>query len=134
MTFYYVTDDHVAQDNELQAWVQDLHDNGYPVRAGDIDHGFPSSLKSRDQLVEMLTRIVFACSCQHAAVNFPQMIMYAFIPNYPNIMRQPPPTAKGVVDLKFIMKSLPTKSMTGWQIATVYTLTRFADDEVRCIV
>ena len=130
MSFYYVTDDNVSRDLELQAWVQDLHDNGFPVRDGDIDHGFPSSLNSLGELVEMLTRILFTCSCQHAAVNFPQMPMYSFIPNYPNIMCQQPPTEKGVVNLKFIMETLPTKRMTGWQIATVYTLTQFADDEV----
>ena len=118
------------QDTELQAWILDIHDNGYPVREGESDHGIPASVKTADQLNHLLTVIIFTFSCQHAAVNFSQMDSFGFPPNSPAIMRQPPPTQKGTLTEKDIMKSLPTKHQTGFTIATVYDLTRIFPDEV----
>lgn len=131
IAIYYKSDGDVTKDNELQAWIKDIHDNGLPVREGDVDHEFPKSLQSRDQLIHMLTCVVFTCSCQHAAVNFGLLDVAGFVPNTPSLMRQPPPTKKNEATLKSIMKTLPNKSQSGHQIALMYVLTRFADDEVR---
>lgn len=87
------------------------------------------NLQSREQLIHVLTSIVFTCTCQHAAVNFSQMEITAFVPNVPPVMRLPPPTRKSEANLKMIMETLPNKSQAGWHIATVYTLTRIAEDE-----
>ena len=127
----YGSDDDVINDHELAAWVQEMHDDGFPVREGDVDHKFPESITSRDQLVSLLTSIIFDGSCQHAAVNFGQLDIYGFVPNAPSIMRQPPPSSKGVVDLQYVMNTLPTREQAGWQIAAAYALTQFADNEVR---
>lgn len=120
----------VQQDTELQAWILDIHDNGYTVREGEADHGFPSSVESAEQLAHILTIIIFTCSCQHAAVNFSQMDVFGFSPNAPTLLRQPPPTEKGKLTMKDMMKSLPTKHQVGVAIATVYDLTRIFPDEV----
>ena len=130
INIFYQTDDDVSNDHELQSWVMDIHENGFPVREGDIDHEFPKSLERREQLVDVLTCVVFGCSCQHAAVNFPMMEITGFIPNIPPVMRLPPPIRKNEATMKVIMDTLPSKSQAGWHIATVYTLTRLADDEV----
>jgi hypothetical protein len=130
ISMFYQSDEDVNNDYELQSWVGDIHENGFPVRNGDVDHGLPKSVVARDQLTHMLTCIVFGCSCQHAAVNFPQMEITSFIPNVPPVMRQPPPTRKNEVTLQFIMDTLPNKSQAGWHIGTMYTLTRIAKDEV----
>ncbi|XP_078369932.1 allene oxide synthase-lipoxygenase protein-like [Oculina patagonica] len=129
IAIFYQSDDDVRKDNEVQSWIMDIHDNGFPVRQGDVDHEFPKSLQTRDQLVHVLTCIVFGCSCQHAAVNFSQMEFTAFIPNVPPVMRLPPPTRKNETTLKSIMDTLPDKSQAGWHIATMYTLTRISEDE-----
>lgn len=129
LSIYYHSDDDIQKDTELQAWTLDLHNNGYPVRDGENCHGFPSSVKSIQELTHLLTIIIFTCSCQHAAVNFSQMDTFGFPPNAPALMRQPPPTKKGVVSIKDVMKCLPTKHQAGVTIATVYDLTRIFPDE-----
>lgn len=100
------------------------------MRNGEKCHGFPVSVKSIPELTHLLTIIIFTCSCQHAAVNFSQMDTFGFPPNAPALMRQPPPTRKGVVTIKDVMKCLPTKHQAGVTIATVYDLTRIFPDEV----
>lgn len=120
----------LCQDTELQAWILDIHDNGYTVREGETDHDFPSSIASAEQLAHILTIVIFTCSCQHAAVNFSQMDVLGFPPNSPGLMRQPPPKEKGTVTMKDIMKTLPTKHQAGVAIATVNDLTRISPDEV----
>lgn len=130
LAIYYHSDDAIKMDYELQNWIRDLHDNGYPVDAGHSDHGVPTSFTSREQLYDFVTAIIFTCSCQHAAVNFSQMDVYGFPPNSPALMRQPPPIKKGVVTLKDLMKCLATKHQASLTIATVYDLTRIFADEV----
>lgn len=110
--------------------VKDLHDNGYPVREGHVEHGFPVGLNKLEELVHLLTTMIFIQSCQHAAVNFPQMDVFGFPPNSPSFMKQPPPTKKGVMDLAAIMKALPSKHQAARVIAFVYALTRLSPDEV----
>ena len=128
---FYQSDDDVCKDYEIQSWVREIHDNGLPVREGDVDHEFPDSLQTLDQLVHMLVCVVFTCSCQHAAVNFSQLES-AFIPNVPSVMRLPAPTRKNQATLELIMNTLPNKSQAGWYIATMYVLTRVSEDEVIC--
>ena len=119
-----------SQDSELQAWILDLHDNGYPIREGESDHGIPSSVKTAAQLSHLLTITIFTSSCQHAAVNFSQMDTYGFVPNSPLLMRQPPPTQKGKVTEKDIMHCLPNNDETGFAVLTMFDLTRFFPDVV----
>ncbi|KAK2554379.1 Allene oxide synthase-lipoxygenase protein [Acropora cervicornis] len=129
LSIYYQSDEDIHKDSELQAWILDLHDNGYPIREGESDHGIPSSIKTAAQLTHLLTIIIFSCSCQYAAVNFSQMDTFGFLPNSPAIMRQPPPTQKGNVTEKDIMKCLANKHQAAVTIATVFDLTRIFPDE-----
>ena len=131
ITIHYKSDGDVTNDTELQAWFQDMHENGFPVREGDINHEFPRNLSMRDQLVHVLTCVVFTCSCQHAAMTFGLMDVAGFVPNSPSVMRLPPPTNKNEVTLKFIMDTLPNKSQSSRQIALMYVLSQFAKNEVR---
>ena len=132
IVIHYKTDNDVVKDTELQAWLQDAQENGFPFGEGGIesDHELPKSLATIDQLVHVLTCIVFTCSCQHAAVNFGLMDVAGFIPNTPHLMRRPPPTKKNEASLASIMKTLPNKSQAAHQIAFLYVTTKFAEDEV----
>ena len=118
------------QDDELQCWIKDLHDNGYAVTTGHADHGVPHSFKDCKEVCDFLTAIIFTCSCQHAAVNFSQLDTYGFPPNAPALMRQKPPTKKGEVTEDNLMKCLPTQHQAEKAISAVYDLTRIFPDEV----
>ena len=121
-----------SKDSELKHWARDLHDNGYQAESdGSVDKGFPATFTTRENLAHFLTMIIFTSSCQHAAVNFSQMDVYGFIPNTPAILRKPPPSQKGEVNLRHIMDALPTKHEAAITISIMYGLTRIYPTEVR---
>ncbi len=69
---YYLSDADVTGDFELQAWATEL-----AVTAKV--KGFPA-IRTRAQLANVVTAIVFNASAQHAAVNFPQSSMMTYAP------------------------------------------------------
>nr|ABW76418.1 allene oxide synthase/8R-lipoxygenase fusion protein [Gersemia fruticosa] len=129
ISIFYKNNDDVKRDNEIQSWIFDVHKNGWRANPGHDDHGVPASFESREQLIEVLTSLIFTFSCQHAAVNFSQKDHFGFTPNAPSILRQPPPTKKGQATLKSNLATLPSKSQAAKAIATVYILTKFSEDE-----
>lgn len=72
---YYRTANDLQADTELRAWNDQLRK---PVVDGGIP-GFPR-IENRETLVKVLTRIIFVASCQHAAVNFPQLTDMSYAP------------------------------------------------------
>ncbi|XP_067249519.1 polyunsaturated fatty acid 5-lipoxygenase-like isoform X1 [Chanodichthys erythropterus] len=120
---YYGSDEKVQEDKEIQAFVKD-------VCFGMKNCEFPDSLKTQEQLVELLTVVIFTASAQHAAVNFGQYDWYAWVPNSPSTMRKPPPAQKGQVDMKYIMESLPDRGCSCWHLGAVWALSQFQDNEL----
>ena len=47
-----------------------------------------------EDVIQIVTSVIFICSVGHAASNFGQYDDYAFPPNYPAILRGKPPTDK----------------------------------------
>ncbi len=72
VNIYYDNDEAVVGDTELAAWAADLSGEG-KVK------GF-RPIESKDQLVQVLTMIIFTSSAQHAAVNFPQSSIMTYAP------------------------------------------------------
>ncbi|XP_014828891.1 PREDICTED: arachidonate 5-lipoxygenase [Poecilia mexicana] len=124
---YYTSDERVQGDEEIQAFVKDVCSFGMQ----DFDHcEFPKSLKTRDELVEYLTVIIFTASSQHAAVNFGQYDWCSWIPNAPSTMRKPPPKEKGQVDVKTIIESLPDRGRSSWHLGAVWALSQYQENEL----
>ncbi|XP_067304188.1 polyunsaturated fatty acid 5-lipoxygenase-like [Pseudorasbora parva] len=123
---YYDNDETVQKDEEIQAFVKDI---SFGMNNSDICE-FPESLKTREELEEYLTAVIFTSSAQHAAVNFGQFDWYGWIPNSPSTMRKPPPKHKGEVDMKYIMESLPDRGCSSEVLGTVWALSRFQKNEL----
>lgn len=124
---YYKDDEAVRADEEIQAFVKDVCSFGMQ----DFDHcEFPKSVKSREELIEFLTVVVFTASAQHAAVNFGQYDWCSWIPNAPSTMRQPPPTQKGQADVNLIIQSLPDRGRSSWHLGAVWALSQYQENEL----
>ncbi|NTX07762.1 lipoxygenase family protein [Myxococcus sp. CA040A] len=121
---FYRTDADLEGDTEMQQWWKDLTEHGLPV-----DKLPCQELRRVDDLVDMLTTVIFTVSVQHAAVNYLQYEHYAFVPNAPLCMRQEPPRQKGVLRAEDIAAMIPSKSQTLWQVAIGRALSSFGEDE-----
>ena len=64
---HYWDDSCVQADDELQSWISDIHGNGFQGK-GVEKHGIPDKLNSLDQLIELVTIIVFTASCRTSAL------------------------------------------------------------------
>jgi arachidonate 15-lipoxygenase len=90
---YYKTNRDIREDFELQNWYQTLRK---PVSEGGVGIvSLPASLTNRDQLIDILTIIIFTAGPQHSAIAWTQYQYMAFIPNMPGAIYQPIPTTKG---------------------------------------
>lgn len=69
---YYKSNADVLYDTELQAWSEEVMNEGRVA-------GF-KPIKTITQLIDVLTMVIFTASAQHAAVNFPQATMMTYAP------------------------------------------------------
>ncbi|KPP60437.1 arachidonate 5-lipoxygenase-like, partial [Scleropages formosus] len=101
---FYYRDDGLALWDAIHEFLEAVVNNIYK--------NFPKEVKTREEAVKYLTMIMFTCSAQHAAVNHGQYDIYAWMPNGPTTMRQPPPKYKDQVTEKYIMNTLPLLDTT----------------------
>lgn len=99
LSHFYKTDIEVAQDPELQAWVQELMDpeRGRLKGFGEDDKGTVSSVK---YLARAITFVIFSASVQHAAVNFPQFAYMSYAPAISGGLYAVPPKPSEEAGLK----------------------------------
>ncbi|KAH3880567.1 polyunsaturated fatty acid lipoxygenase ALOX8-like [Dreissena polymorpha] len=92
---YYPSDDMLNGDYEIQCWRAELD---RPIEQGGLGimgvEGVDGRFTSRDQLIQVVTSIIYTCSVGHAAANFKQYDEYAFPMNYPSLLRGRPPSDK----------------------------------------
>ncbi|XP_069502686.1 polyunsaturated fatty acid lipoxygenase ALOX12-like [Ambystoma mexicanum] len=124
---FYDGDLQVTSDTELQAWITEICEEGFPSAP---KLGLPSSFQSKGELVTFLTMGIFTCSAQHAALNQGQFDWCAWVPNMPCSMRQPPPSTKGNVTMEYIMESLPDIRQSCIQMAITWHLGRRQPDMI----
>lgn len=126
LDLYYLNDNDVVADYELQSWAQQL--------GGALDEGvgkvlgFPTQIGTREQLADIVRRIIWTAGPQHAAVNFPQIDFTTFMPNAPGATYKEP--MDGNVDEAAILQMLPPKEQTAVQVKTSYTLAGYHYDQL----
>lgn len=119
VALYYASDVDVSQDTELAAWAAELvsSDGG---RLKGI--GRDGKLDTRDELIDTATLIIYICSVQHAAVNFPQYDLMSYAPAMPLAGYRPAPTTKKGGTPADYLAMLPPLEIAELQMELAYLL------------
>ncbi|KAK9123061.1 hypothetical protein Sjap_012663 [Stephania japonica] len=86
---YYPKSNLIANDTELQAWWTDVRTKGHEDKK---DEPWWPVLKNQENLIQVLSTIIWVSSGHHAAVNFGQYMYGGYFPNRPTIVRTNMPT------------------------------------------
>lgn len=84
VNYYYADDREVSSDTELQEWWTEVRTKGHEDKK---DEPWWPTLKTGDDLIQVLTNIIWVASAHHAAVNFGQYTYGGYFPNRPAIAR-----------------------------------------------
>lgn len=122
MRVFYPSDEEVQADEELQDWVATLAaDDGGRVKGLPLsDH----KLQRFEDLHLIISRLLFVCSVEHAAVNNGQFEQFGYIPNTPGAMFLPPPEDRTPRSEANFVYALPPPSSVGQQLALVHLLSQ----------
>lgn len=86
---YYSEPSLVQSDGELQAWWTEVRTKG---NADKKDEPWWPVLKTPENLIHILTTIIWVTAGHHAAVNFGQYMFVGYFPNWPTIAQTNMPT------------------------------------------
>ena len=97
---YYKNADEVIEDEELMTWWEDIKYKGH----GDLifQNKIPEQeiwpeLKTVEDLVEIMTTIIWVVSAHHAALNFSQFDYNGYFLNRPSLCRIPLPLEEDLI-------------------------------------
>jgi lipoxygenase len=133
VSHYYPNSSHISQDNELQAWYSESINVGHK----DLrDADWWPTLATPDDLVSILTTIIWLASAQHAALNFGQYPYGGYVPNRPPLMRRlipeetDPEYANFLADpQKYFLHSITSTLQATKFMAIIDTLSTHSPDE-----
>ncbi|XP_067016448.1 polyunsaturated fatty acid 5-lipoxygenase-like isoform X2 [Acropora muricata] len=74
VNFYYTADQDVLLDQEMQSFATEI--------SAEL-RGFPREIKTRLELKDIITRLIWTSTAQHTAVNYPIAAYGAYTPNMP---------------------------------------------------
>ncbi|GAB4850033.1 hypothetical protein Ancab_029331 [Ancistrocladus abbreviatus] len=130
---YYTDSSLVTLDNELQGWYHEAVNVGH---ADICDASWWPELKTPNDLVNILTTLIWLASAQHAALNFGQYPYGGYIPNRPVLLRKliPDETNPEYVSFlvdpeKYYLSTMPSVLQTSKFIAVIDTLSTHSPDE-----
>lgn len=130
---YYRNSSSVSKDKELQNWYSESINVGH----ADVCHAsWWPKLESAEDLVSILTTIIWLSSAQHAALNFGQYPYGGYVPNRPPLMRRLIPEESDPEYVKFVadpqryyLSALPSVLQATKFMAVVDTLSTHSPDE-----
>ncbi|MEG4347384.1 lipoxygenase family protein [Microcoleus sp. A003_D6] len=130
LKFFYPTNQAIAQDVELQTWAQEL-----ASQTGGKVKGMPDRINTVEQLIEIVTTIIFTCGPQHSAVNFPQYDYMSFAANMPLAAYRDIPkiTASGTLEViaeQDILRLLPPYKRAADQLQVMFLLSAYRYDRL----
>ncbi|XP_055825594.1 linoleate 13S-lipoxygenase 3-1, chloroplastic [Solanum dulcamara] len=130
---YYPSSAQVCNDRELQAWYAESINVGHAdLRNAD----WWPTLATPEDLISILTTIIWLASAQHAALNFGQYPYGGYVPNRPPLMRRlipdenDPEYAVFLADpQKYFFSAIPSLLQATKFMAVVDTLSTHSPDE-----
>eukprot|EP00903_Cladosiphon_okamuranus_P014136 g13137.t1 len=137
---YYTTDADINDDDELQAFVDEV------VNVGELRwlEQWKESADKKALLTKVLASLIYSASTLHAAVNFPQKPIMSHPPNTPGSIYMPPPTDKTERGFKEYLAYLPPLGIATEQVVILtflgsvfhtklgdYEGDQFSDERVR---
>ncbi|MEG4815802.1 lipoxygenase family protein [Microcoleus sp. K5-D4] len=130
LKFFYPTNEALVPDVELQTWAQELASN-----EGGKVKGMPSKIETVEQLIKIVTTIIFTCGPQHSAVNFPQYEYMSFSANMPLAAYRDIPkiNASGTLEViteKDILRLLPPYKRAAEQLKILFILSAYRYDRL----
>ena len=155
MELFYTDSDDVINDLELQAWIHDLNENGFPsdllTTSGNTEsshtdlptsskclnqyqthtkYGLPKQITCIEQLTDLVSKIIFTSTCAHTASHSEAMDMYGFEPSVPARMCACVPEVKGRVKKADLVSSLPEQNPELYSCGMAYVMSLKKADEV----
>ncbi|XP_004496745.1 linoleate 9S-lipoxygenase 5 [Cicer arietinum] len=132
--YYYTSDDMVENDNELQCWWKEVRTEGH----GDLkDKSWWPQMKTRVELIQSCTIIIWVASAFHAAVNFGQYPYAGYLPNRPTVSRRfmPEPGTPEYEELKTdpelaFLKTITAQFQTLLGVSLIEVLSRHSTEEI----
>ncbi|MDJ0697923.1 lipoxygenase family protein [Mastigocoleus sp. MO_188.B34] len=124
LSIYYPNPGDIRDDRELQAWAAEL-----VAPDGGRVKGVPSQFENLQQLIDVVTSIIFTCGPQHSAINYPQYEYMAFVPNMPLAAYQPVDSNPNM-DQGSLMAFLPPPNQTADQLQIIYGLSAYRYDRL----
>lgn len=97
LALYYTSDQDVANDSELQGFVNELvlpQYCGFKGMHGLSETGNPKQpvkIERFDYLCELIAQMIYVAGPQHASVNYAQYTMMSYMPSVGGTIYQPPP-------------------------------------------
>ncbi|EEF28014.1 lipoxygenase, putative [Ricinus communis] len=130
---YYPNSSIVGNDRELQAWYAESVNVGH----ADLRHAdWWPTLATVDDLVSILTILIWLASAQHAALNFGQYPYGGYVPNRPTLTRrlipeETDPEYESFIEdpQKYFLSALPSLLQATKLMAVVDTLSTHSPDE-----
>ncbi|KAL9235499.1 hypothetical protein vseg_010252 [Gypsophila vaccaria] len=133
VSHYYKDSSTVSEDRELQSWYNEAVKVGH---ADVSDADWWPTLKTPDDLIKILSTLIWLASAQHAALNYGQYPYGGYMPNRPVLMRRlipdenDPEYASFLADpQKYYFTVLPGVLQTSKFIAVIDTLSTHSPDE-----
>jgi arachidonate 15-lipoxygenase len=115
---YYPSDDDVRDDPELAAWITEVGS----AEGGRLQGVDRNDALTREGLIDIVTLIIYTCSVQHAAVNFPQYDLMSYVPNMPLACYAPAPKNKSGATEADYLAMLPPLAQAELQLTVGYAL------------
>ncbi|KAL6505330.1 hypothetical protein OROGR_025147 [Orobanche gracilis] len=135
VTYYYTEVSLVQSDTELQAWWAEIRTTGHGDKKNEP---WWPELKNPQDLIGILTTIIWVASGHHAAVNFGQFDYAGYFPNRPTIARTQMPTEDPSDEEKkqflerpeeFLLKCFPSQAQATVVMVVLDVLSNHSPDE-----